>query len=131
MFGKPVSRKLIEMGNQVRVLVRNVDKAQKIFRNDAEIVGGSAFTRENVRSAMAGCDAVHVSLPHRVELIAMQHVVDFAKITGLERITYISATTVCEDNRWFDLIDVKLRAESLLQSSGIANTIFCPTWAMG
>lgn len=60
----------------------------------------------------------------------MQHVVDLAETTGLERITYISATTACEANRWYDLIDVKMRTEAILRSSGIPNTIFCPTWAM-
>lgn len=60
MLGEPASRKLIEMGNHVRMLVRNVDKARKIFGHVAEIVGGSALSRDNIRSAMAGCDAVHV-----------------------------------------------------------------------
>jgi uncharacterized protein YbjT (DUF2867 family) len=36
----------------------------------------------------------------------------------------------CEENRWFELIDVKMRTEDILRRSGIAHTVFCPTWAM-
>jgi uncharacterized protein YbjT (DUF2867 family) len=130
MLGKPVTRKMIEMGNRVIVLARDTDKAHQIFGNDAVVIPGSALNRENVRAAMAGCDAVHVSLPQKAELSVIQDVIDIGKTIGLKRITYISATTVCEENCWFDLINVKFCTESLLQSCGIASTIFCPTWAM-
>jgi uncharacterized protein YbjT (DUF2867 family) len=130
MLGQPVTHRLAKMGIQVRVLVRNREKALQMFGNEIEIVKGSALNKENIQAAMAGCDDVHLSLPQISELTAMQHVTDRGKMNGLERITYISATTACEANRWYDLIDVKIRTENVLRSSGIANTIFCPTWAM-
>ena len=79
MLGKPVARKLIEMGNQVIVLARDADKAHQIFGNDAVVIPGSALNRENVRAAMAGCDAVHVSLPQKAELSVTQYVIDIGK----------------------------------------------------
>lgn len=130
MLGKPVTRSLVEMGYQVRVLVRDDTKARRMFGEEIEIVKGDAAIREDIQAALTGCDAVHISLPQIAEFPAMQHVIDLGKATGIERITYISATTVCEANRWFDLIDVKLRTEAVLRSSGIANIIFCPTWVM-
>ncbi len=130
MLGQPVTRSLVKMGNQVRVLVRNSEKARQMLGDEIEIVKGDALNRETIQAAVVGCDAVHLNLPQASELTAMQHVVDLGKTTGFERITYISATTVCEANRWFDLVDVKMRTEALLRSSGIANTVFCPTWAM-
>lgn len=130
MLGQPVTHRLAKMGIQVRVLVRNREKALQMFGNEIEIVKGSALSKETIQEAMEGCDAVHLSLPQISELTAMQHVTDLGKANGLERITYISATTACEANRWYDLIDVKIRTENVLRSSGIANTIFCPTWAM-
>ncbi len=130
MLGQPVTRSSVEMGNQVRVLVRNSEKAHQMFGDEIEIVKGNVLNRENIQVAMTECDAVHISLPQISELTAMRHVIGLGKTTGLERITYISATTVCEANRWFDLIDVKMRTEAILRSSGIANTVFCPTWAM-
>ena len=130
MLGQPVTHCLVEAGNQVRVLVRNRAKAHRMFGEEIEIIVGDALNRENIQAAMAGCEAVHLNLPQRSELTAMQHITDLGKTNGLERITYISATTVCEANRWYDLVDVKMRTEHVLRSSGIGNTIFCPTWAM-
>ena len=49
---------------------------------------------------------------------------------GVERITYISGATACEENRWFSLTDVKVRAEAAIKASGVPYTIFCPTWPM-
>lgn len=60
----------------------------------------------------------------------MQHVVDLAQGSSLERVTYVSATTAREENRWFELVDVKMRTENMLRCSGMAHAVFCPTWAM-
>ncbi len=128
MLGLPVANHLLERGKQVRVLARHREKAKQMLGEKVEIIEGNASNREDIRKAVKGCNAVHLSLPQEVEFAAMQHVIEFG--TGLERITYISATTAFEANRWFDLIDTKLRTEEILCASGIANTIFCPTWAM-
>ncbi len=130
MLGRPFTRQLIKQGYRVRLLARNAPKAGRIFGGAAEIISGSALSKDDIQTAIAGCDAVHISLPQSSELAAMQHVADLARSGGLERITYVSATTAREENRWFDLIDIKLRAEAVLQGSGIPYTIFCPTWAM-
>jgi uncharacterized protein YbjT (DUF2867 family) len=49
---------------------------------------------------------------------------------NLSRISYVSGTSVREENRWFDVVDVKMQAEALLTRSGIPPTVFCPTWVM-
>lgn len=130
MLGQPVAHYLAERGNRVRVLVRSREKARQMFGEEIEVIAGDALKRENIQAAMAGCEAVHLNLPQRSELTAMRHITDLGKTNSLERITYISATTVCEANRWYDLVEVKMRTEQVLRLSGIANTIFCPTWAM-
>lgn len=130
MLGQSVTHHLVEMGNQVRVMARNEEKARQMFGDEVEISQGNALDREYIQTAMSGCDAVHVSLAQTSELSAMQVVTALGKTNGLERITYISATTAFEANRWYDLIDVKVRTEAVLHSSGILYTIFCPTWAM-
>jgi uncharacterized protein YbjT (DUF2867 family) len=96
----------------------------------ADVVEGDSMDKGSVQNAMAGCDAVHISLPMESELIATQHVVDLATAHKLDRISYVSATSVCEENRWFEIVDVKARAEELLRRSGIPHTIFRPTWVM-
>jgi uncharacterized protein YbjT (DUF2867 family) len=130
MLGKPVAQWLIRKGHRVRVLVRSVEKARQMLGDTVEIVEGSAVRRDDIRKAIADCDAVHVNLTQEAELTAMQHVVDLAPRSRVERVSYVSATTAREENRWFDVVDVKMRTEEALRSSGIPHVVFCPTWVM-
>lgn len=130
MLGQPVTHCLLEKGHRVRILVRNVEKAHRMFGGKVEFVEGSALDRSKIEVAIRGCDAVHFNLTQESELIAMQHIIALEPRNNLERISFVSSTTVCEENRWFELVDVKMRTEKMLRHSGIAHTIFCPTWAM-
>ena len=130
MLGLPVAQSLAEAGNQVRVLARSAEKARRMLGAEVEVVQGDVQNRDDLRTAMKGCSAVHISLPPQSEFAAVKQVVETGERTDLERITYISATTVREENRWFELIDVKMRTEALLKASGIPSVVFCPTWAM-
>lgn len=129
-LGRPVATSLADSGWKVRVLVRSAEKASHMLGAAVEVVEGDATEREHLRRAMIGCDAVHVTLPTESELVAVQHVTDLASAERLERISYVSGTSVREDNRWFELVDVKMRAEEVLRSSGVPHTVFCPTWVM-
>ena len=42
----------------------------------------------------------------------------------------MSATTLSEELRWFDRVDIKMRTEELLRQSGLPHVIFRPTWVM-
>jgi uncharacterized protein YbjT (DUF2867 family) len=130
MLGQPVAESLMSRGHRVRALVRDSKLAAEMLGSEVEVIEGSALERSDVGQAISGCDAVHVNLAQEAELTAMQHVVALAGREGVKRISYVSATTAREENRWFDIIDVKMRTEEVLRSSGIANVVFCPTWVM-
>jgi uncharacterized protein YbjT (DUF2867 family) len=130
MLGRPVVRCLLKKGHRVRAVVRSIESARRICGNAVELIEGSALSRDRLSEGMADCDAVHINLPQEVELTAMRHVVDLASRHPVQRITYVSATTAREENRWFELIDVKLRTEEVLHRSGIPHVVFCPTWVM-
>lgn len=129
-LGNPVAQCLAERGHTVRVLARSAEKARQMLGAIADVVEGDSTDKDQMRRAIAGCDAVHISLPQESELVAVQHVIDLAAAENLERVSYVSATSVCEENRWFEIIEVKMRAEEALRSSGIPHTVFCPTWVM-
>jgi len=130
MLGQPVVHSLVEHGYRVRLLVRSIEKAGKIFDDNVQIIAGNAVDKDDMNSALAGCNAAHINLTQDSEQPATQHVIDLAANHSLERITYISATTASEENRWFPLTDSKMRTEELLHLSGIPHVVFCPTWAM-
>ena len=130
MLGQPVTRHLVSDGNQVRVLTRSPAKAEELFDDSVEIAAGRVEDKADVAQALSGCEAVHINLTQDVELTAIKHVLELAAQQPLQRITYVSATTACEENRWFPLVDMKMRAEELLRQSGIPHIVFCPTWVM-
>jgi uncharacterized protein YbjT (DUF2867 family) len=121
---------LRDAGYSVRVLSRNGNRARLKFPEPFEVVKGDAMKRADVQQALRGCDAVHISLEHEHEDQCVTQVVEAGKAQGLERITYVSGTTVCEENRWFPLVDHKLKSEEAIRASGIGYMIFCPTWFM-
>ena len=132
-LGQPVTRCLLDRGHIVRVLARNAQKARSMFGAGMEVVEGDSTSRVDLGKALAGCAAVHVSLPTESELIAVEQVVALAgagEAEDLKRISYVSGTSVREENRWFEVVDVKMKAEDLLQRSGIPHTVFCPSWVM-
>lgn len=53
-----------------------------------------------------------------------------AKNLKLKLISFISGTTVCEENTHFYDIKAKYEAEQAIRSSGVPYLIFCPSWFM-
>jgi uncharacterized protein YbjT (DUF2867 family) len=129
LLGRPVVNRLVEGGHTVRILSRSAEKTHAMFGGAVEIAEGSATNIDDVRAAMAGCDAVHINLTPATEYTATSHVIAVAD-GQLDRLGYVSATTLSEENRWFDRADVKMRTEQLVRDSGLPHAIFCPTWVM-
>jgi uncharacterized protein YbjT (DUF2867 family) len=129
LLGRPVVERLTEGGHPVRILTRTGEKARKMFGGTVEITEGSALDIDDVRSAMEGCDVVHINLSPATEYTATSNVIEAAD-GRLDRLGYVSATTLSEEYRWFDRADVKMRTEQLVRDSGLPYAIFCPTWVM-
>lgn len=130
VLGEPVSRCLQDAGFSVRVMSRQASHLRPKFPEPFEVVEGDALNRADVEKALTDCDAVHISIEHDQEDDCVTQVVEAAQAKKLKRITYVSGTTVCEENRWFPLVDRKLKSEQAIVASGIDYTIFCPGWFM-
>jgi uncharacterized protein YbjT (DUF2867 family) len=130
LLGEPVAHRLLDAGFRVRVMSRWLSRVSARFPEPFEVVEGNALKRADVDKALTGCDAVHISINHEQEDECVTHVVQAARAQGAQRISYVSGTTVCEENRWFPLVDRKLKSEQAIRDSGIAYTIFCPGWFM-
>lgn len=129
MLGKPVVSRLVDAGHQVRVLTRSASSARKLFGDAVEVTEGTLANESDLRAALSGCAAVHLNLTPATELAAMRDVLELTQ-GRLERISYVSATTLSEQNRWFYRADIKMRTEELLRQSGVPHVIFRPTWVM-
>lgn len=130
LLGEAVARCLQPAGFTPRLMSRRAGGAGLSFPQPVETVQGDALNRADVEQALAGCDGVHISIDHDREDECVARVVEVARAQGLKRITYVSGTTVCQENRWFPLVDRKLRSEQAIVASGMDYTIFCPGWFM-
>jgi uncharacterized protein YbjT (DUF2867 family) len=136
LLGAPVARRLQADRFCVRLLARNPAKAGEMFGSAGqdpagfEIMPGDITDLASLERAMEGCSGVHVSVGGPVDQISAENVAALAPRLGLARITYVSGSTVSEENRWFPMTAQKLEAEKAIRACGVPYTIFCPTWPM-
>jgi uncharacterized protein YbjT (DUF2867 family) len=135
-LGAPVARQLRSDGYQVRLLVRD-DDTGSVSDSGFDYVAGDLDDTNALRSALAGCDAVHVSVRggptaeqyDRVEHRGTARVAQLAALAGVGRLTYVSHTLAGPDASAPDL-RAKFHAEQAIAASGVPYTIFRPTYFM-
>ncbi len=138
MLGKPVARQLKADGFKVRLLVRNPEKAKSMLGDGYEIVKGDFEDAASLKSALAGCDGVHISIKggpkdadfDRVEHLGTRRIAEAAKSAGVGRATLISAYAVSEAKADTPESRAKFKGEQALKAGGVPYTIFRCTWFM-
>lgn len=130
LLGKPVANHLKNNGYTVRLMVRNIDRAATQFGDDFEIVQGDIIDKKSIELSLEGCFGVHINLSGELEQAGAERVASAAARLKLQRITYISGTSVAEKNTWVPVMKGKFLAERAIRDSGVPYTIFCPTWFM-
>ncbi|MEZ4416382.1 MAG: NAD(P)H-binding protein [Gemmatimonadota bacterium] len=128
LLGEPVARRLHEDGFTVRVLARDPERARRLFGDAFEIVAADITDLKALERSLLGCWGAHISIGGAVDQVSAENVADLALATGLQRVGYISGSTVCEENGWFPMVAQKLMAEKAVGACGAPFTIFCPTW---
>lgn len=137
--GGPVARQLLADGYHVRLLVRDIERAQSQLGADFEYIAGPVEESETVQHALAGCTGVHISLQagsnpediERVEYWGAMRVVELAARQPGMHLSYVSGMFVGGQVGHGVLADqAKGRMEQAIQDSGIAFTIFRPTYFM-
>jgi uncharacterized protein YbjT (DUF2867 family) len=128
LLGVPVARRLQTDGFTVRVLTRDPGKARRTFGAPFEIAAGDVGDRASLTPAFDGCWGVHVSVAGPLERESAEAAAALAQEHGLSRLGYVSGSTVDERNRWFPMVAQKLEAERAVAATGVAWTVFRPTW---
>lgn len=129
MLGRPVARRLKEQF-KIRLLVRDLEKSRNLLGKGFEYFQGDLFDQKALDQAMSQCEGVHINLAGEIEETGTEMIVRMAIRKNIQRITFISGTSVCKETTWFPLVKRKYSAEQAIISSGIPYTIFCPTWFM-
>ena len=137
MLGEQVARQLLREGFEVRLLVRDVDRARTLLGPNFQYFAGDVDNPDAIERAMEGCAGVHVSLRggsdpdelERIEYRGTARVAELAARRGVSRLTYLSGMLVDEDAK-LPGDRAKFRAERAIQQSGVPYTIFKPTYFM-
>ena len=134
MLGEPVARRLSADGHHVRIFTRSLDKARARFGAEHEIAAGNVDDRPSLDAALAGCHAVHINLDGGLdpdlERRGTENVVAAAAKAGIQRVTYLSGTSVTKENCWYAGTKAKFEAEAAVRASGVPYTIFQATFFM-
>ena len=137
--GGPVARQLVADGYHVRLLVRDVGRAQTQLGSDFDYIAGRVEESEAVQHALAGCSGVHISLQagsnpeeiERVEYRGAMRILELAARQPGMHLSYVSGMFVGgQVGRGLLADQAKGRVERAIQDSGIAYTIFRPTYFM-
>jgi len=126
LLAKPVIKHFDKQGFSLRLFSRNVES--KAYPENFEIVKGDVLNTSDLQNAVQGCDAIHITISKVNEAIAVEKIVAMAKQHNIQLISYVSGSTVAEENSWFWMIMNKLKAEKTIINSGIPYIIFRPTW---
>ena len=141
MLGKPVTKELIKTGFDVKILARNLPKAQKLFPS-VEIALGNVFDKKTLVNAMAGREIVYINLSiqqdskksdPQQEREGVANIIAAARETGIKRLAYLSSLIKNYNGmkgfNWW-AFDIKHAAINKIKNSGIPFTIFYPSTFM-
>lgn len=137
--GGPVARQLVADGYHVRLLVRDVERAQTQLGSDFEYIAGRVEESEALNQALADCSGVHISLQagsnpediERVEYRGPIRIVELAAKQPGIHLSYVSGMFVGGQVGHGVLADqAKGRVEQAIQDSGLSFTIYRPTYFM-
>ena len=139
MLGRPVVRRLIKEGFLVRAMVRDVPRASTKIHNGCELVPGDLKDGVSICRAMDGIDAVYVNLakpmrrsppPWSPEVDGVKAIIAAMKKSNVSRLLRISAMGVDDAAATWWAAKAKADADRLVMDSGLAWTVFRPTWFM-
>jgi uncharacterized protein YbjT (DUF2867 family) len=134
LLGRPVARRLADVGYGVRIFSRHGGRAREMFGRAFEVAEGDVGDVGALERAMDGCVGVHVSLDGHgdwdLERRGAKAVAAAAVRRNVARITYISGASASEENAWFPMTRAKLDAERAIRDSGVGFTIFRCTMFM-
>jgi uncharacterized protein YbjT (DUF2867 family) len=137
LIGEPVTRQLRDDGFQVRLLVRDAQRARDRLGPDFEYVQGNVEDAAVIERAVAGCSGVHVSLGSagspeaidRVEHRGTARLAAAAARHGVARFAYVTSSLVHEAyGPKLPEHQAKLLAEQAIRASGVPYTFFRPTY---
>lgn len=128
--GIPVVSRLLREGYQVRVFVRDQDKAQSLFSKSVEIATGTLEDRDSLQRANEGVDRVFLVLPleYRLDVATTQgyNAINAAREAEVELLVFNTSTFIPNQVTDIAAFEIKRNVEQYIHQSGVPYIILRP-----
>jgi NADH dehydrogenase len=136
MLGLPLARRLKSDGFEVAILTTGPERARARFGDEFQWVVGDVTAPDSLPAALKGADIVYLNLNAKhdpilyqaIEIEGTASVARAAAEAGVSRIAMISGASSEGREEGIIYLDAKVKAEKSLIESGVAYTIFRPSW---
>lgn len=136
MIGTPVTKELINNNFEVTLLVRNIEKAKKIFGEKPNYIQGDLENTESLDKAMQKADVVYINISttpeHKEnqfnpEIMGLHNILVSAKKNNVKQVAFLSSFLArnYQGNWW--VMKAKKNGIAKVKNSGIPYTIFYPS----
>jgi hypothetical protein len=142
MLGQPVTHQFINAGFEVSILVRNAEKAKKLFGTSVQIFKGDLSDIDSIGQFLHGQDQLYLNLSvepdsgkndFQPEREGLDNILQAIKNSSLKRIAYLSSLVHFyqgQNNFNWWVFDIKKKAVEKIKGSGVAFSIFYPSMFM-
>ncbi len=138
--GRRIVQQLVDRNVEVRVFVRDGDRARALLPKTVDIVTGDLLKLDEIKASMAGCNVVLCATgarpswnpfgPYQVDYEGTKNLVDAAKALQMNQFVFVSSLCVSRLfhplNLFWLILVWKQQAEQYLQQSGLSYTIVRP-----
>lgn len=128
--GIPVVRRLLRESYQVRVFVRDRDKAQSLFSKSVEIATGTLEDQDSLKQAHEGIDRVFLVLPleYRPDVAITQghNAVNAARDAEVELLVFNTSTVIPNQVTDAAAFEIKRNVEQYIHQSSVPHIILRP-----
>lgn len=137
MLGVPVCKALQKNGFKVRVISRDIAKAEQTLGAGFEYKQADLTKVAELKQALKGSHGIHINASgnskasyYKNHVLGTQNILEAVKGEPIEFIGMISTASAYpeHDQRWDN--KYKLEAEQLLKNSGLRYLVFMPSWFM-
>jgi hypothetical protein len=142
MLGQPVTNEFINEGYEVTLLVRNIEKAKRIFDSRVQLIEGNLQDHEKITQLLEGQESLYLNLSveqksdntdFQPERDGLDNLIKIAKESSIKRLGYLSSLVHFYQGHngfsWW-VFDIKQKAVEKIKTSGITYSIFYPSTFM-
>lgn len=136
MIGTPVTTELLKAGFEITALVRDVEKAKKLFPNGVDFEKGDLQDKNAIQRSLEGAEGLYINISttdkdkeneFNPEMGGLDNILDVVKQSSVKRVVYLSSFLARNYKGSWWVMNAKKAGIEKVKSSGIPFTIFYPS----